>query len=116
MAKNFSVSLIHNNSVISSVDSDKSLKISDLISKFPDSNKVVAVKINNTINSLDTCVDYNASVEPIYINTKDGMIIYRRTLCLILSAAAKKLFPSKRFIVGHSICHSNYYTIFGQML
>lgn len=114
MAKNFSVSLINNNSVISSVDSDKSLKISDLISKLPDSNKVVAVKINNTINSLDTVVDYNSTVEPIYINTKDGMIIYRRTLCLILSAAAKKLFPSKRFIVGHSICHSNYYTIFGQ--
>ena len=114
MANDFCVSLINNNSVVSSISCDKCIKIVDFISHFPNSEQIVAVKINNIINSLDSYLDYNATVEPIYLNSKEGSEIYRRTLCFVLAAAAKKLFPSKRLIVGHSICHSYYYTIFGQ--
>ena len=68
MANDFCVSLINNNSVVSSISCDKCIKIVDFISNFPNSEQIVAVKINNIINSLDSYLDYNATVEPIYLN------------------------------------------------
>ncbi len=73
--------------------------------------KIMAVKVNNEVQPLDTVVDINAYLEPVYENTKEGAAIYRRSLCFLLAAAAHKLFPDSRLLVGHSLGYGYYYTI-----
>lgn len=73
-------------------------------------DEIVGAKINNVICSLVYPIKYNAEIEPIYLNTKEGSQIYRRTLCFVLAAACHKLFPDSRLLVGHSLGHGYYYT------
>jgi len=76
-------------------------------------NKLVAAKINNELCSLDSTLDFDCKVEPVYNNTKEGMSVYRRSLCLLLAAAAHKISPQTRLLVGNSICYGYYYTMEG---
>lgn len=73
--------------------------------------KIMAVKVNNELQSLDTVVDINATLEPVYANTKEGAAIYRRSLCFLLATAAHNLFPDTRLLVGHSLGYGYYYTL-----
>ena len=72
---------------------------------------ILAVRINNDVQPLDRALDVNSHIEPVLNNTKDGAAVYRRSLCLLLAAAAYKLFPSSRLLVGHSLGHGYYYTL-----
>lgn len=71
---------------------------------------VLAVKLNNKIYSLDQKIKYSCKIEPVFINTKDGSNVYRRSLCLLLAAAAHNLFPESKLLVGHSLGYGYYYT------
>lgn len=75
--------------------------------------RLVAAKVNNELCSLDSTLIYDCKVEPIYNNTKEGMSVYRRSLCLLLAAAAHKISPETRLVVGNSICYGYYYTVEG---
>ncbi len=75
------------------------------------SRKILAVKVNNEISSLDSIININADIEPVYADTKDGAAIYRRSLCFLLGCAAHKLFPGRRLLVGHSLGYGYYYTL-----
>lgn len=78
--------------------------------------RLVAAKINNELCSLDSALDIDCTVEPIYNNTKEGMSVYRRSLCLLLAAAAHKINPKTRLLVGNSICYGYYYTFDGDAI
>ena len=69
------------------------------------------IRINNEICSVLKPIRYNSFIEPVYLNTTDGSQIYRRTLCFVLGAAAKSVFPDTRLLVGHSLGHGYYYTL-----
>ena len=71
--------------------------------------KLAALLVNNKVTSLNAHIQFDSHIEPIYFNTSEGAAAYRRTLCFILAAAAKKLHPDKRLIVGHSIGYAFYY-------
>ncbi|MBB5217689.1 MAG: nucleoside kinase [Treponema sp.] len=73
--------------------------------------KIIAVKADNEIQSLDTPVDISCTLEPVFLDTKEGSAIYRRSLCFVLAAAAQKLFPTARLLVGHSLGYGYYYTL-----
>ncbi|MCQ2582340.1 MAG: nucleoside kinase [Treponema sp.] len=79
-------------------------------------NQLVAAKINNELSSLDSKLEFDCTVEPVYNNTKEGMSVYRRSLCLLLAAAAHKLNPKTRLLVGNSICYGYYYTFEGESI
>ena len=82
------------------------------LEKFNAQNKkIVAVKVNNEICSLDSPVNITSSIEPVFSDSKDGSAIYRRSLCFVLAAAAHKIFPGKRLLVGHSLGYGYYYTL-----
>lgn len=66
--------------------------------------------VNNEICSLNDTVEFDCTVEPIQDNSFEGAKIYRRSLCLLLAAAAHKIFPGKRLIVGPSIDRGYFYT------
>lgn len=75
--------------------------------------RLVAAKVNNELCSLDSSLEYDCKVEPVYNNTKEGMSVYRRSLCLLMAAAAHKINPKTRILVGNSICYGYYYTVDG---
>ena len=79
-------------------------------------NQLVAAKINNELTSLDAKLEFDCKVEPVYNNTKEGMSVYRRSLCLLLATAAHRINPKTRLIVGNSICYGYYYTFDGEKI
>lgn len=96
----------------SSITTEAGAKASDLacsICRKPE--QLLAVVVNNEVCSLSTRLDINAHLEPVLPGTRLGSAIYRRSLCLILAAAAHKLFPGVRLLVGHSLGYGYYYTL-----
>ena len=75
--------------------------------------EIYAVRISNEICPLDMPLTYDAVLEPIPAKSKDGAAVYRRSLCLLLAAAAHNLFPKARLLVGHSLGYGYYYTLEG---
>ncbi|MCD6122228.1 MAG: nucleoside kinase [Spirochaetales bacterium] len=73
--------------------------------KFP----IVAAMINNDTASLSYRVEVNSSVEPLTVEHREGMNIYRRSLCFLLTIAAKEVLPDKRLVIGHSLGRSYFY-------
>ena len=79
-------------------------------------NQLVAAKVNNELTSLDAKLEFDCKVEPVYNNTKEGMSVYRRSLCLLLATTAHRINPKTRLIVGNSICYGYYYTFDGEKI
>jgi uridine kinase len=65
--------------------------------------KIAAIKENNEIRPLGTTLLVNASVEPVLVDSQEGVAVYRRTLSFVLAIAAQKIFPKDGVYVGHSI-------------
>ena len=70
----------------------------------------VAVRVNNAVRSLRAPVRVNATLEPVWRDSKEGAAIYRRSLCFLMAAAGKQLFAGTRFLVGHSLGYGYYCT------
>jgi uridine kinase len=83
----------------------------ELLSLFGNADyPIVALKVNNEVLSLNYVLDVDATVEPVTLDSEEGAAMYRRTLCFLLAAAAKKVYPNLRLLVGHSLAHGYYYT------
>ena len=68
-----------------------------------------AALLNNQVVSLQHRLNVNCSLAPVDLGSKAGLIIYRRSLCLLLSMAATLVFPKRRLIVGHSLGQGYFY-------
>ncbi len=77
---------------------------------------IYAVKVNNELCPLDQKIQYDADIETVVNNSKEGASIYRRSLCLLLAAASYNIFPEKRLLVGHSLGYGYYYTFDNEVL
>lgn len=71
------------------------------------------MKVNNELVPLNKMIDVRATIKPVLKGTYEGSNIYRRTLCFLLAAAARKVYPDLRLLVGHSFGYSYYYTFEG---
>lgn len=71
---------------------------------------IVGVRVNNEVRPLNHILNTDANIEAIRLDTNEGAAMYRRTLCLLLAAASKKIYPKLRLLVGHSLAHGYYYT------
>ncbi len=91
----------------------KGIKINDIISGLGvnsnNKNPIVAVKFNNEIVSLSFTVKINGNIEPIFLNSRDGKTLYRKSLCFLLAMSFQKLFPKRRLIISHSLSSGFYY-------
>jgi len=70
---------------------------------------LIGLKLNNELVCLSRKMEINTQVKPVYLNEKDGLRIYRDTLCYLLTMAFDSLYPEKRLIIGHSLGHGFYY-------
>jgi uridine kinase len=71
---------------------------------------IAAVKVNNEIRPLGTSLLVNAEIQPVLVDSREGVMIYRRTLSFVLAIAARNIFPEDGVYVGHSLGSSYYYT------
>jgi len=73
--------------------------------------QIAAIRENNEIRPMGTSLLVNANVEPVLLNSPEGVSINRRTLSFILAIAARNIFPHDGVYVGHSLGNSYYYTL-----
>ncbi|MCL2472129.1 MAG: nucleoside kinase [Treponema sp.] len=71
---------------------------------------LAAVKANNEILSLSARLEVNATLEPVFLESSEGVAVYRSSLAFLLAVAAQELFPDRSLYIGHSMGHSYYYT------
>jgi uridine kinase len=73
------------------------------------SSPLVALRANNEIVPLATRLEVNTSLEPVLLESPEGAMVYRRSLCFLLAVAARELFPLRSLQVGHSLGAGYYY-------
>jgi uridine kinase len=74
---------------------------------------LAAVRVNNEILPLNTRLSVNALLEPVLLDSPEGVMIYRRSLAFLLALAARDMFPGRNLYIGHSLGHGYYYTFTG---
>jgi uridine kinase len=87
-------------------------RISDLfeeIDALPGDPPSVAALVNNELASLSYKIKYNAVIKPVAVNTPEGMMVYRRSLCFLLTIAVRGIFPERKLIIGHSLGDGYFY-------
>jgi uridine kinase len=72
--------------------------------------ELAAVRVNNEILPLKARLEVNALLEPVLLDSPEGLMIYRRSLAFLLAVAARELFPARILSIGHSLGNSYYYT------
>jgi len=77
-----------------------------------DTASIAAIKVNKEVRPIGTSLLMNASVEPVLLDSPEGVMIYRRTLSFVLAIAARCVFPGDGVYVGHSLGNSYYYTLY----
>ncbi len=70
---------------------------------------LVGVMVDRDIASLTYRIETNCRLEPVLLDTREGANIYRRSLCFLLTIAAKQLFPDRRLVIGHSLGRGYFY-------
>ncbi len=80
---------------------NKKLKYSD--------NPPVAAIVNGVLKSLQSEIEENAVIDLVYLDSKIGRTVYRRTLCFLLSYAASIVYPDRTLISGHSLGDGYYF-------
>jgi uridine kinase len=85
----------------------------EILASQPVVDPPIAALIDNEITSLSFKVDINSSIAPVTLHTREGMNLYRRSLCFLLALAARRLFPKRRLVIGHSLGKGYYYEFDG---
>ena len=71
--------------------------------------KVFAVKVNDTLADLNTVVDSDITLTPIYKGDKESLDILRHSTSHVMAEAVKKLFPGVKIAIGPNIAEGFYY-------
>ena len=89
MSNTVTITFKINEKEITKKDIEIGTQVSNVLEHFNiDKNTIYAVLINNELCPLDSKIKYTSVIEPILNNTKEGSSVYRRSLCLLLAAAA----------------------------
>ncbi len=72
-------------------------------------NPPVAAVVNGVLKSLQSEIEENAVIDLVYLNSKQGRTVYRRTLCFLLCYAASVVYPERTLISGHSLGDGYYF-------
>jgi len=72
-------------------------------------DRIVAIKVNGEKKDLSFLLDFDAEVEPIYIQSEEGLEILRHSTSHIMALAVKELFPGVKVTIGPAIENGFYY-------
>lgn len=71
---------------------------------------LLAVRANNEILPLGTRLEVNVDLAPVTLDSRDGTMIYRRSLAFLLAVAARELYPDRPLVIGHSLGNGYFYS------
>lgn len=72
-------------------------------------DRVVAVKIDGFPRDLSAPIDHDSELEPILIDSDEGLDILRHSTSHVMAMAVKELFPGVKVTIGPSIENGFYY-------
>ncbi|MBN1797374.1 MAG: nucleoside kinase [Spirochaetales bacterium] len=75
----------------------------------PVRDQIIAARVNNEIVSVSYKLEVSCTLFPILLDSREGVNIYRRSLCYLLAKACKKVFKERRLVIGHSLGKGYYY-------
>jgi len=84
-------------------------KASEIIKELGIDGKVIAVKINGKLCDLDTTVKENANIEPVEMDSPEGIEILRHSTSHLMAQAVYRLYPGTKYGVGPAIENGFYY-------
>lgn len=77
---------------------------------------IVAVRFRNKVAPLDRHLEQAGLLEPITTASRDGALIYRRSLTFVLIVAVSQLFPDLRIYINHSFNQGYYAEVYNSAL
>src|SRR4030042_143532 len=72
-------------------------------------DRVAAIKVDNNIQDLSAPVGPSSRVEPVFINSEEGLDILRHSASHVMAMAVKELFPGVKGTIGPAIENGFYY-------
>ena len=75
-------------------------------------DKVVAVKVNGELQDLSSMIATGAELEPVYLDSEEGLQILRHSTSHVMAMAVKALFPGVKVTIGPAIEHGFYYDFY----
>ena len=72
-------------------------------------DRVVAVKINGENRDLSSPIDSDAELEPIFLESEEGLEILRHSTSHVMAMAVEELFPGVKVSIGPAIENGFYY-------
>jgi threonyl-tRNA synthetase len=72
-------------------------------------DRVVAVKVEGELRDLSTQIEPHADLEPIYLNSEEGLEILRHSTSHVMAMAVRELFPGVKVTIGPAIQDGFYY-------
>jgi threonyl-tRNA synthetase len=75
-------------------------------------NKIVAVKVNGLIKDLNFSVNEEDTVEPVLLDSPEGVEILRHSTSHVMAQAVKRLFPSAKVTIGPATEEGFYYDFY----
>ena len=77
--------------------------------KIDNIEKVAAIKINGEIKDLSTEINSSAELEPVYIDSQEGLQILRHSAAHVMAQAVRDLFSGTKVTIGPAIQSGFYY-------
>lgn len=74
-----------------------------------DLDRVVAIKVNDRKRDLSALIEPEAKLEPIYMESGEGLEILRHSTSHVMAMAVKELFPGVKVTIGPAIENGFYY-------
>lgn len=72
-------------------------------------NRVVAVKINGELCDLSASLQGQAELEPVYLDSAEGLDVLRHSTSHVMAMAVKELFPEAKVTIGPAVKNGFYY-------
>jgi len=72
-------------------------------------DRVAAIKVNNIIQDLSAPIGPGSMVDPVFIESEEGLDILRHSASHVMAMAVKELFPGVRVTIGPAIENGFYY-------
>jgi threonyl-tRNA synthetase len=72
-------------------------------------DRVIAMKVNGAFRDLSAAIEPESAVEPVYIDSSEGLEILRHSASHVMAMAVKELFPGVKVTIGPAIENGFYY-------
>ena len=74
-----------------------------------DVKRVVAAKVNGILMDLSASIENDSEIEPVFIDSEEGLDILRHSTSHVMAMAVKEIFPGVKVTIGPAIENGFYY-------